>query len=329
MSDKAFTGRTLRIAIWHEISAWGGDVETAYELPVSRRGTRVGEQLEVLESMIARGTREEDIRHEGMITAQGLTVTLVGAYESIWQAIKAFAGDITSGGAIGAYTHSRAGFGAQTEGFGLEVALVDTDTAANSKLYTLTGCQITRWVEPLVRKSGACEIQITFDAKTVTPSTGAPIAATAYTENPLDFRRDLGTAVGVLTLDDGGGADAMTDIDELTLEITDSSGMVAPARNDGRVGFRHRGGVSCRITGRAINHIDTVYETLAAARTACTLVVTMTDGDDIYTRTIANVKFASRPVSIDDSPVMLDLYADCDAPTWSGTNDTETYPTPV
>lgn len=323
MANKAFCGDNLRAAVWLEISAWGGDVEAGYELPIKNDGTVVGETIERIESAIANGTREEGDRYDGKISATGLKMVVVASYESLPWLLRLFAGEITNGGA-GPYTHARDGFGtlaATVEAFGVEIALVDTDVAANSVLYVCKGCQVTAVSWPLFGVAGPIPITITFDAKSCTRSSAAPMAATTFSESPVLFNDTT-----VLTL---GGA-AISDGAEGTLEITFGDAMVHTANNGGRVGFRYRRMGKCRVNANFIEHKDSAIPAAAAARTAQTLIVTITTGaTEICTITAANLVLALSPVNVGNDTVIIQTVGDCDAPTWNITNSTATYPTPV
>jgi len=321
----AFSGDTLQLAVWLEISAWGGDVETAYILPVKNDGVVVGETIERIESSIANGTREEGDRYDGKISATGLKFTVIASYESYPWLLRLIAGAMTSSAGPSPYVHTRAGFGDLTEGFGCEIALVDTTTAADSVLYTCKGCEVTGFTEVLSGVAGQREVTITFDAKSVTRTVDTPISGTTFTEGPI-----LLNDMTVLTINDGDGADSIVDNVSASLELSCPSGMVHIANNGGRVGFRYRRAVKSRLKLQMVEHKDSAYAALAAARTPCTVIVTMTTGATaIYTVTLTNVVLGLQPTNVGTNEVLISCDGDCDPPSWSITNTTATYPTPV
>lgn len=323
----AFTGDNLQLGIWLEISGWGGDVETVYILPARNQGHRVGETIERIESAIANGTRMEGERYDGLISATGLQMTIVASYESVPWVLRLFCGEIDDSGG-GPYVHTNAdGFGDLTEGFGVEFALVDSTDPSSSLLYTCKGCEVTRVSMPVVPENGVGEIPITitFDAKSVTRTVGTPASGTTFSENPI-----VANDMSVLTINDGGGADAMVDVKSATLDINFGSGMVHTANNGGRVGFRYRKQGKARLNLVGVAHWASPYEALAAARTECTLICTITTGaSEIYTLTLSGLTLSQQPLDIGTNEVMVTCNGDCDTPAWSVTNSEASYPTPV
>jgi Phage tail tube protein len=324
-------GSQLRAAMWFD-TIWPAVAPGAavYELPVANTGNTWGETEELLDSAIARGGRAEADPVTGNVTAQGLQLTVVPGYQTAPWLLKAAIGKTITPTGTGPYTHDGS-LGDLCEGFGLELAIVHPSTPASSTLYRMYGCWATRLQLPLAQPSGECQWVLTFDAYSVVRSVGAPITATAYTETPLLYR-DLST----LTIDDGGGADDLDDITNISLDIDMGASLTPTARNSGRVGLRELGVTMIRGQLETMLHSTEVYTTLATNRTYFELVAGYANGSDAFTVTLPRCRLETGQESSQGPqgiPLQRNLRASDDdtagtSISWQAVNSIASYPDP-
>lgn len=339
MSDEVLVGKQVRVAMWHETAAgWASETPTTpvIELPVDPR-FNIGETQELIDSAIARGTRGQQVPYDGLIRADGLRLVVVAHYKSIGHIIKQLTKKTITTSGVGPYTHTTASLGALLPGFGLEIAIVDPDVAANSRLYRAYGCKLTRVSFPFAKPAGEMPWELTFSASKVAKlANGAPITATEYDESPIIFNNQT-----VLSINDGGGADSMGDLLEASVVIDVGSELHHTSHNAGRAGMYSVG--ETKITGqlRALLHKDSPYEALAEAGTHCVLISTIApDANNSFSVELPIVRIAKGPLApsgpggipLDRSfGAYEDVDEDADSPvvfTWINA-DVTTYPDPV
>lgn len=318
-------GSHLRVCIWDEATYGSETPGTAFELPVSWEGFNIGETQDLIESSIARASRKEAIPFDGLINAEGLTMKILGHYDSIWHILKhAIESGITTAG-TDPYTHEVV-IDELPPGFGLEVALVDETTAADSWICQAYGCRISQLALPLAMPAGELPLDVTFEAKKVTSwAQGTPITATSYTEDPILF-----TDQDALSIDAG----ALTDVTDATLTIDMGLESHKTAMGGGRTGMVGIGVAKVRGNIKALFHDSTTYNTLAESGTMFQLISSFASGTDIFKITMGHCRMNKGPTSIQGPqgiPVDRDFGAyldDTDATTpikIEGTNSTASY----
>jgi hypothetical protein len=299
MATEIITGSSLAAAIWLE-AAWGTETPTtAYALPISVANVNVGETQAFIDSQIARGTRKEQVPYPGVFTSDGNSFTMIGHYCSLIHMLKHVLGvTVTTTGDGTPYVHTLSSLTDLPDGFGLQIALVDPATAANSQLYNCYGCRVQSITIPIAKAAGEMDVQVQFVAKKVVKSTAAPISATTYLpavgEVPIVF-----SEMTTLTINDGGGADAITDLIEASLTINMETEYQHTCNNSGRYGMFGSGITRIRGTGRAMLQSASVYEALAEAGTYCDIEVVLAhSANEGLTISLPYCRLMKKPIAI-------------------------------
>lgn len=300
MATEIITGSRLAACIWSE-ATWGTEsVGTAYALPISVANVTVGESQAFIDSQIARGDRKEQVPYPGTFTSEGNSFTFIGHYCSFIHMLKHVLGDtvVTTGDGT-PYVHTLTSLTDLPDGFGLEIALVDPATAANSLLYRAWGCRVQSITIPIAKPAGEMDIQVQFVAKKVEKTTGTPTAATEYSPDTDGEVPILFSKATTLTINDGGGADPIADLLEASITISMEAEYQHTCNNGGRYGMFGSGITRVRGTGRAMLHADSAYEALAEAGTYCAIATNITDSANVQLDiSLPYVRLMKKPIAI-------------------------------
>lgn len=299
MATEIITGSRLAACIWKE-ATWGTETPTtAYSIPVSVANLTVGETQQFIDSQVARGGRKEQVPYPGTITSEGNSITVIGHYVSAIHLLQHVLHDAPPTTGDGTpYVHTFSSLGDIPDGFGLQVALVDPATPANSLLYNCYGCRVQSITIPIAKAAGEMDLQVQFVAKKVTRTTGTPQTATGYLlavgETPIVF-----SDATVLTINDGGGADPIADLLEASITLNLETEYQHTCNNLGRYGMFGSGITRIRGTGRAMLHSSSAYEALAEAGTYCSIVSTITYSANVgVTITLPYLRLLKKPLAV-------------------------------